>query len=50
MNAWSKRALIALLSFRTVVLTVGCETLHHHGFTMEPIENYGGGGGDGNNG
>lgn len=35
-----------VLAATFVVLGTGCETLHPQGFAMEPIENYGGGGGD----
>lgn len=41
-----RNTVLALLAATFVVLGTGCETLHHQGLVMEPIENYGGGGGD----
>lgn len=41
-----RNTVLAVLAATFVVLGTGCETLQPHGFVMEPIENYGGGGGD----
>jgi hypothetical protein len=41
-----RNTVLAALAATFVVLGTGCETLQPQGFTMEPIENYGGGGGD----
>jgi hypothetical protein len=42
-----RSAVLAVLAATFVVLSTGCETLQPQGIAMEPIENYGGGGGDG---
>jgi hypothetical protein len=41
----AQHALLALLATIFVVFATGCETLHSP-LLMEPLENYGGGGGD----
>jgi hypothetical protein len=37
---------LAVLAATFVVLGTGCQTLQPPGLVMDPIENYGGGGGD----
>ena len=41
-----RNTVLAVMAATFVVLGTGCESLHPPGFAMEPIENYGGGGGD----
>ena len=41
-----RNTVLAVLAATFVVLSTGCETLQPQGIVTDPIENYGGGGGD----
>lgn len=41
-----QNSVLAILAAAFAVFATGCETLQPHGIAMEPIENFGGGGGD----
>ena len=41
-----RKYLLAVLTAGFAVVGTGCETLQPNGLVMEPIENYGGGGGE----
>ena len=41
-----RNTVLAVLAAAFVVLGTGCQTLQPQGVTMEPIANFGGGGGD----
>jgi hypothetical protein len=43
-----RNSVLAVLTAAFVALTIGCQTLQSPGLTMEPLENYGGGGGGDN--
>ena len=41
------KTLFSVLAALLLVFATGCETLQPHGITMDSLDNYGGGGGDG---